>query len=95
LVVIVALPFATSACGGSHRAAPGGGRALFAQACGACHTVSGVSSPSHQGGDLLAVHLGRPVMIQFAREMPMRRRLPAVELDSVVDYILGLQHRTG
>jgi len=34
-------------------------------------------------------------MIQFAREMPMRRRLPAVELDSVVDYILGLQHRTG
>jgi mono/diheme cytochrome c family protein len=95
LVVIVALPLATAACGASHPAAPSGGKTLFTQACGACHTVSGVSPPSKQGGDLLRVHLKRPVMIQFAREMPMRRRLTPVELDAVVDYVLGLQHRAG
>lgn len=93
--MIVALPFATAACGASHRATPSGDKALFTQACGACHTVSGVSPPSKQGGDLLRVHLKRPVMIEFAREMPMRRRLDPAELDSVVDYILGLQHRAG
>ncbi len=93
--MIVALPLAAGACGVSHTTAPTGGKALFTQACGACHTVSGVSSPSHQGGDLLAVRLSRRVMIQFAREMPVRRPLTATQLDSIADYILALQRRTG
>ena len=93
--MIVALPLATGACGVSHSSAPTASKALFTQACGACHTISGVSSPSRQGGDLLAVRLSRPVMIQFAREMPLRRRLTATQLDSIADYILGLQRRTG
>jgi mono/diheme cytochrome c family protein len=93
--LIVALPLATAACGSGHASAPSGGQALFTQACGACHTVSGARSPSHQGGDLLAVRLSRPVMIQFAREMPVRRELTAAQLESIADYIHGLQRRTG
>lgn len=95
LVLIVAVPLATAACGTAHRSAPTGGKALYTQACGACHTVSGTSSPSRQGGDLLAVRLSRRVMIQFAREMPVRRRLTPVELESIADYIFGLQRRAG
>jgi mono/diheme cytochrome c family protein len=95
LILIVALPLAMAACGASHSSVSAGGKALFTQACGACHTVSGLSTPSRQGGDLLAVRLSRPVLIQFAREMPVPRRLTPVELDSIADYILGLQRRAG
>jgi mono/diheme cytochrome c family protein len=93
--LVVMLGLATTACGTAHSSPPNGGKALFTQACGACHTVSGVDSPSHQGGDLLAVHLSRPVLLQFAREMPVRRHLTPEQLQSVADYILGLQRRTG
>jgi mono/diheme cytochrome c family protein len=92
LIVVVSLGFATAACGAAHRSPEAGGRVLFGQACGTCHTISGVNTPSHQGGDLLAVHLSRPVLVQFAREMPLRRRLGHGELLAIVDYILAVQH---
>jgi mono/diheme cytochrome c family protein len=91
LVMVVGLGLATAACGAGHRATSTDGRALFHQACGVCHTISGVNTPSRQGGDLLAVHLRRPVLLQFAREMPLRRRLGTDELNTIADYILTVQ----
>jgi mono/diheme cytochrome c family protein len=93
--VIVAFGLVAAACGAGHASVTADGRALFVQACGTCHTVSGTNSPSHQGGDLLAVRVSRPVMVQFEREMPVRRRLTSGELDSIAEYILGLQRRAG
>lgn len=93
LAAVTAFGLATTACGAGQQSAFTAGGALFRQACGACHTISGVNTPSHQGGDLLSAHLRRPVLLQFAREMPLRRRLGPRELDAVVDYILRVQHR--
>lgn len=94
LLVVVALGFGTAACGGGRPSGSTGGAVLFRQACGACHTIAGVDTPSHQGGDLLAVHLRRSVWVQFAGEMPLRRRLGPGELDAIVDYILAVQRDT-
>jgi mono/diheme cytochrome c family protein len=101
--VAVALAIVAAGCGGSGSGGrggsgsgpPGNGKTLFTQACGACHTVSGVDSPKHQGGDLLAVHMSRAALLQFAREMPVRRRLTSAELATVADYILAVQRRRG
>ena len=95
LVAIVVIGLAPAACGAAHRSASTDGRVLFRQDCGACHTISGVNTPSHQGGDLLAVHLRRSLLVQFAREMPARRRLGARELGAIADYILAVQRRSG
>lgn len=70
------------------------GRALFARECGACHTISGADSPSHQGGDLLGVRLSRPVLLQFMREMPVHPPPDSAQLRRVVDYILTVQRRS-
>ena len=67
------------------------GRALFATSCGGCHALTGHDTASHQGGDLLGVRLRRPVALQFAREMPVRRRLTAAQLSTIVDYIAAVQ----
>ena len=68
---------------------------LFTRACGACHTLSGVDSPKYQGGDLLGLQMSRPALLQFAREMPVRRRLTSAELATVADYVLAVQRRGG
>jgi mono/diheme cytochrome c family protein len=88
------LVWATAACGSGHATRPPEGRALFASACGACHTLSGVSSPAHQGGDLLGFHLSRQALLQFAREMPLRRPLTRAQLATVTRYIFALQQRS-
>jgi hypothetical protein len=93
LIVVVVLGLATAACGGDQRSASAGGGVLFDQACGHCHTLSGVNTPSHQGGDLLTVHLRRSLLVQFAREMPVRQPLTRGELTAIVDYILAAQRR--
>lgn len=92
-LVVVVLGFAAAACGAGHRSHSTRGGVLFRQSCGACHTISGVNTPSRQGGDLLAVHLRRSVLMQFAREMPVRRRLGPGELGAITDYILAVQRR--
>jgi mono/diheme cytochrome c family protein len=74
-------------CGGTRQS----GRALFMRECGACHTISGADSPSHQGGDLLRVHLPRSVLLQFMREMPVHPRPDAAQLHEVARYILAVQ----
>lgn len=86
--LVVAL--ATAGCG-SAATAPHPGHALFAQACSFCHSLTGHESPSKQGGDLLGVRLTRPVALQFAREMPVRRPLSHAQLVAIVDYIALVQ----
>jgi mono/diheme cytochrome c family protein len=70
------------------------GGALFAQKCGACHTISGVDSPSHQGGDLLHVRLSRTVLLQFMSEMPVHPAPDRMQLRSIADYVLAVQRHT-
>ncbi len=87
LVVVVVL----GGCGTTGGAQRSGGQALFAQDCGACHSLSGRQSPRRQGGDLLALHAGREPMLQFIREMPVRRRLSPAQLRTVADYVLDVE----
>ena len=84
---------ALSACGASHRhaAASASGAALFTQACGACHTLSGHNDPRHQGGDLRGFHSSRAQLVQLAAEMPLRRPLSHAELQSVVDFVMSVE----
>jgi mono/diheme cytochrome c family protein len=78
-------------CGGASRAHVGTGAALFAAKCGACHSLSGRESPGRQGGDLLHYRFTREVMLEFAREMPVRRPLDARELNVVAAYLVGVE----
>ena len=73
---------------------PASGAALFTERCGACHSLVGRESPRRQGGDLLRFRFSRETMLEFAREMPVRRPLDARELSAVVDYVVGVE-RTG
>jgi mono/diheme cytochrome c family protein len=67
------------------------GKALFAEDCSSCHSLSGVQSPRRQGGDLLGAHFSSAVMLQFTRVMPTRRRLTPVELRTVAEYVVSVQ----
>jgi len=103
LPVLVAWCAALSACGGGgsghaattpRRAAAGsgsGGRILFTQACGACHTLSGHNDPRHQGGDLRNFHSSRTQLYQLASEMPIRRPLSRAQLDAVVRFVMSVE----
>ena len=95
LPVLVAVCATVSACGssGPHHstAATTSGRALFTQACGACHTLSGHNDARHQGGDLRAFHATRAQFFQLAAEMPLRRPLTRVQLDAVVRFVTAVE----
>jgi mono/diheme cytochrome c family protein len=78
-------------CGGSRPRGSPSPRVLFGEACGACHSLSGSSSPSQQGGDLLRFHASRTQFLQLAREMPVRRHLTDTELRAVVSYVIGIE----
>jgi mono/diheme cytochrome c family protein len=90
LAVIASLVAGCGASGAAHRPA---GQALFAQACGACHSLSGRESPRRQGGDLLGARLSPRIMLQFAREMPVARPLSSVQLRAVADYVVSVERR--
>ena len=88
----LAVFLALGACGGSGAApAHRDGKALFAQNCSLCHSLTGVESPKRQGGDLLHGRFSRQVMLQFAREMPVRHRLSEAELRTVADYVVAVE----
>lgn len=80
-----------SACGAGQSQAPASGRALFDQACGACHTLSGHNDPRRQGGDLLGFHATHAQMLQLAGEMPVRHPLSQSQLEAVVRYVMALE----
>ena len=88
---VLAACAALAACGGSGRPLAATPAGLFHQACGLCHSLDGRPSPTRQGGDLLGYRFGRVALLQFAREMPVRRRLDAGQLASVVDYVAGAE----
>ncbi len=77
-----------AACGATH-AQPGA--ALFARNCSLCHSLIGNESLRRQGGDLLGARLSRPILLQFTREMPVRRPLTERQLAQIVDYIRQVQ----
>lgn len=90
------LAFTTAGCGSASTPTRSPGitttaRTLFTTSCGACHSLTGHNTPSHQGGDLLAVRLHRAVALQFAREMPVPHRLTKAQLSAIVDYIAAVQ----
>jgi len=80
-----------AACGGGHGGSSG--RVLFGQACGDCHSLSGVENPRRQGGDLLHFHSSRAQLLQLAAEMPITRPLTDTQLRAVVDYVIDLERR--
>lgn len=93
-LALLAICALLAGCGGTGNAQrPRTGATLFAEACGACHSLVGRNSPRLQGGDLLGYRFSREAMFEFAREMPVRRPLDAQELQSVVDYVLAVERR--
>jgi mono/diheme cytochrome c family protein len=86
------LALAPAACGGSSASPPSpDGKALFARDCSSCHSLTGVESPRHQGGDLLHGRFSREVMLQFAREMPVPHRLNEADLQRVANYVVSVE----
>lgn len=88
--IALMLAVALSGCGGTDRR-PVNGRVVFTQSCRACHSLDGHPSAGQQGGDLGGVAIGRRAMIQFVREMPVRRRLSAAEINAVSDYVRAVE----
>lgn len=93
--VLAVAAIALAGCGGSSGPAPSptrpAARALFAHACGGCHSLIGHNLPKDQGGDLLGARLPRAVLAQYAREMPVPHPLTAAQLRTIVDYVLAVQ----
>ncbi len=89
--MLVASCAAVSACGGGHGRAAASGRALFDQACGACHTLTGHNDPRHQGGDLRGFHASRAQFLQLTEEMPVRRPLSPGQLQALVRFVMAVE----
>jgi mono/diheme cytochrome c family protein len=87
----VAIGGALAGCGATGATLRPAGQTLFTEACGACHSLTGRESPRRQGGDLLRARLSPAVMLQFAREMPLRHSLSAAELRAVADYVVSAE----
>ena len=71
------------------------GRQVFAQACEVCHSISGHSRPSQQGGDLRMFHSSLAQLRQLTAEMPVlhHHRLSSAELSAVVAYVAAIENR--
>jgi mono/diheme cytochrome c family protein len=95
LAALVVSVTALAGCGGSSTSSAPSGRALFARDCSACHSLTGVESPKHQGGDLLHADFSHTAMLQFAREMPVRTPLTRTELERVADYVVSVERGAG
>ena len=67
------------------------GRALFADSCAGCHSLSGVQSARRQGGDLLHFHASSQQMLELVREMPVRHPLSPPELRAVAGYVMEVE----
>lgn len=94
-VAAVAVCVALMGCAGAGSPRPVSGKALFAQDCSACHSLIGNESLRRQGGDLLGYRLSRRDLLEFAREMPVRRPLTAAQLEAIVDYVSGRERSAG
>lgn len=99
LFLAVVIAAAVGGCGSSgdvrHAVGRSAGRALFASACSACHSLSGHESPRRQGGDLLRLRVSRAAMLEFVAEMPVRHRLTPRQVSTVSDYVLAVEAQRG
>jgi len=93
LALLLAISGTLAGCGAAGTAPQPTGKALFAESCTVCHSLSGRESPSRQGGDLLGARFSPEVMLQFAREMPVRRPLGAAELRAISAYVVSVERR--
>ncbi len=82
-------------CGGASRSPPAGGRTLFAEDCGGCHSLIGNESLRRQGGDLRGYRFSRRDLLEFVREMPVRHPLSPVQLAAIVRYVSGEEGSAG
>ena len=89
----IAVAVALAGCGSAGNAQRADGQTLFSQDCGVCHSLTGHQSPRRQGGDLLALHVSREAMLQFAAEMPVPHPLSSAQLRIVSDYVLAAEAR--
>jgi mono/diheme cytochrome c family protein len=80
-------------CGAGPGAQSLAGRAVFAQDCAACHSLTGTESPRLQGGDLLSFRSSRTQLTELAGEMPVRHALNRSELRSVVSFVMSAEDR--
>lgn len=92
-LALLAISGALAGCGAAGTTHGPDGKMLFAKNCSACHSLSGRDSPRRQGGDLLGARLSPAILLQFTREMPVRRPLSSGELQAVVDYVLAVRRR--
>ena len=90
---MVALIAALAGCGGGAGARKPTGEQVFARDCEMCHSVIGNESKHRVGGDLLGYRITRQQLVEFTREMPVRRPLTRAQLAAVVDYVYALQQR--
>jgi mono/diheme cytochrome c family protein len=66
---------------------------VFSEKCAACHSLIGNESGHRVGGDLLGYRIPRQQLLEFTREMPVRKPLTRAELSAVVDYVFSLEQR--
>jgi mono/diheme cytochrome c family protein len=90
-LALVALVASVAACGSAQSRVSGA--QVFVRECAVCHSVIGNESLHRQGGDLLGYRMTRQQLVEFTREMPLRRPLTRAQLTAVVDYVFALQQR--
>jgi mono/diheme cytochrome c family protein len=79
---------------GSGSGANVSGRALFAEHCAICHSISGNPYSRKDGGDLRGLQLSRVELVQFTAEMPAAGgRLTGAQVQAVVDFLQALALR--
>lgn len=94
-LTLTACVLGLTGCGSASSSHDPSARALFGQACGACHSLSGADDPRRQGGDLLRFRSSRTQLFEFAREMPVPRGLSPAQLQAVVSYVRDVERRGG
>jgi mono/diheme cytochrome c family protein len=91
----LAASVALMGCGSASRPRPATARVLFAEDCSACHSLIGNESLRRQGGDLLDYRFSRRDLLEFAREMPVRRPLSPAQLEAIVVYVSAKERSAG
>jgi mono/diheme cytochrome c family protein len=87
----LAVAAVAAGCGSGSGSPPTDGRALFAENCAMCHSLTGRESPRQQGGDLLGFRMTEKQMLEFVREMPVRHPLSTAQQRAVADYVRALE----
>jgi mono/diheme cytochrome c family protein len=92
-IAALAIAAVAAGCGSSAGQPRATGRALFAEDCAVCHSLTGHASPRQQGGDLLGFQMTRSQMLEFVREMPISHRLSSAQQETVADYVRAAEAR--